>query len=174
MTTALTDNRSLAKTASDECSPGLWRLLNHSNVTFTAAVEEVAKSADRSELEAVATRLEQHAAGCGDTAVIAALTPLVTLYGITDRSETEWRTFWRFYIDALGDLPAEAVRAGVNDYVQSAKSEFFPKPGPLKALCEERAAPIRRAASRASRALSYLETGSVWSSPKPDLLEGVA
>lgn len=101
-------------------------------------------------------RLEAHAEGCGGKAVVATLAPLVTLYGVSDRSETEWTAFWGFYIEALAGSPLEALKGGVAQYVASPKSEFFPKPGPLKALVDEHARPIRGAAFRASRALEKL------------------
>lgn len=107
----------------------------------------------RPELELVAERLEQHAKGCGPKAVIATLTPLVTLYGVSDKTEAEWKTFWRFYIEALEEMPIEALKAGVAEYVQRPDSEFFPKPGPLRAICSEQAAPVWCAVSRARRAL---------------------
>ncbi len=71
------------------------------------------------------------------------------------KSEAEARSFWGFYIDTLGGLPREAVTRGVADYVASA-AEFFPKPGPLKALCERHAIPIRMAENRARKALEVI------------------
>lgn len=146
----------LAPTASAECSPGLWRLLTAHNISYFAAVDDVARLADPAELRAVTARLDEHAKGCGAQAVIKALAPLVTLYGVSDRSEGEWTAFWRFYIDALEGSPIEALKAGVADYVALPKSEFFPKPGPLKALVDKRAAPILTAMGRASRAVKQL------------------
>lgn len=107
----------------------------------------------RGELARVAGQLQRHAEPCGPKVVAATLGPLLTLYGVADKTEAESKTFWRFYIDALGSLPAEAVRAGVAEYVQDARSEFFPKPGPLKAICERHAIPLRMAAHRAQKAL---------------------
>lgn len=147
----------LAPTASAECSPGLWRLLTDPNISYFAAVDDVARLADPGELQSVVGKLESHAQGCGAKAVIAALAPLVTLYGVADRSENEWTAFWRFYIDALEGSPVEALRAGVADYVGHPKSEFFPKPGPLKALVDKRASPILTAMGRASRAARQIE-----------------
>lgn len=155
--TDLTTRTALATTASAECSPALWRLLTAPNVSWFAAVDDVATRADPNELAIAARRLEAHAEGCGPQAVIATLAPLVTLYGVGDRSEGEWTAFWRFYIDALASAPPEALKAGVADYVASAKSEFFPKPGPLKALVDDRARPVVAASHRASRALAQIE-----------------
>lgn len=98
-------------------------------------------------------QLQRHVEPCGAKWVAAELGPLLTLYGVPEKSEAEARTFWGFYIDALGGLPREAVRAGIGEYVRDPKSEFFPKPGPLKAICERHAIPLRMAANRAQRAL---------------------
>ena len=97
-------------------------------------------------------KLEQHAEPCGAKAVVALLTPLVTLYGVADRSESEWKAFWGFYIKALSDLPFEALRSGVEEYVGRGDSEFFPKPGPLKALALKQAEPLLMALGRARKA----------------------
>jgi len=154
--TALTEttNRPLAKTASDECSPELWRQLTNSALSWGDACAALA--ADPKALAELRTRggaLIRHAEPCGSKAVVSALAPLVTLYGVQDRSEAEWTAFWRFYLDALGDLPAAALTAGIAEYVGNAKSEFFPKPGPLKAICDRHAISLRMAASRARKAL---------------------
>ena len=107
----------------------------------------------RGELVRVAGRLQRHTEPCGPKAVAKTLAPLATLYGVSDKGEAEWRAFWGFYADALGELPAEALAAGVAEYVADPKSEFFPKPGPLKAICERHAVPLRMAANRARKAL---------------------
>jgi len=66
--------------------------------------------------------------------------------------------FWRFYTDALGDQPLESLKAGVDEYVRHGDSEFFPKPGPLKAICEKHAMPLAKAKSRLVRVLERLES----------------
>jgi hypothetical protein len=105
------------------------------------------------EIQAALPALEAAAAPCGPKAVVALLTPLVSLYGVPDKSSGEWRAFWGYYVEALSDLPMKALKAGIADYVAKADSEFFPKPGPLKALCDRHAAGERMAANRARRAL---------------------
>ena len=107
----------------------------------------------RGELEAAAVQLRRHAEPCGGHWIAATLAPLLTLYGVPDKGEREAKAFFGFYIDALGDLPREAVTLGVAEYVADAKSEFFPKPGPLKAICDRHAIPLRMAANRARKAL---------------------
>jgi hypothetical protein len=136
-------------TVSVGCSPGLWQQLTGHNVTFYAAVE--ALEPYRDQVLAVLPQLEAAAAGCGAKAVIAELAPLVSLYGVPDKSEGEWKAFWGFYTAALADVPLAALKAAVQDYVKDGKSEFFPKPGPLLALADGRAAPLRMAYSRAKR-----------------------
>lgn len=108
----------------------------------------------RAELMVVAGQIARHVEPCGAKAVIGTLAPLVSLYGVQDKTEAEWSSFWGFYVEALGNLPAEAIRAGAAEYVADAKSEWFPKPGPLKAICERHAIPLRMAANRAQKALA--------------------
>lgn len=154
MANDLTPIRALAPTASEEASPDLWRRLTSANLSWSDAIRDLAEDVDiRGELELVGRQLAKHVEPCGPKVVAATLGPLLTLYGVADKSEAENKTFWGFYIDAIGGLPAEAVRAGVAEYVSGAESEFFPKPGPLKALCERHAIPIRMAENRARKAL---------------------
>ena len=146
--------RPLAKTASAEVSPALWRRLTSANLTWAEAVRDLAADPEiRGELVIASDRLQRHIEPCGATWIAQILGPLLTLYGVADKSEAENRTFWGFYIDALGDLPRESVKAGVAEYVADSRSEFFPKPGPLKAICERHAIPLRMAANRARKAL---------------------
>lgn len=60
---------------------------------------------------------------------------MLAVFGVQGKSENEWTTFWRMYTDALGGLPASAIIQGVRDYLRRETSEFFPKPGPLHAIC---------------------------------------
>jgi hypothetical protein len=122
---------------------------------FYAAVDAMKRDrAAVAELRARYPALLQHAQPCGARAVIEALAPLLTLYGVPDRSEAEWKTFWSLYADPLSAQPLEALRAGVADYVQDGTSEFFPKPRPLRAHVKRRAAPIVIACRRAERVLA--------------------
>lgn len=151
------DGRPLAKTASAECSPELWRrLTEHSSFQY-ACEELVADDRCLAELRQVADRIEAHAAPCGPKAVAAELAPLVTIYGVADRSEGEWAAFWRFYTEALQDLPLAALRNGVKAYVAQPDSEFFPKPGPLKALCQREASEVWTALGRSRQALKIAD-----------------
>lgn len=143
-----------ARKTSELCTPALWRRLTDANVSWSDAIRRLAEDPDsRTELSQVAERLEVAIWPCGAEAVIETLAPLLALYGVPRKSEAEAEAFWRFYLDTLENLPAEALRAGVAEYVADPKSEFFPKPGPLKAICERHAIPLRMAANRAERAL---------------------
>lgn len=102
----------------------------------------------RADAVAALPSLVAAAAPCGSKAVIAELTRLVPLYGVSDRREAEWQVFWGFYVEALGNLPLEALKEGVRSYVAKPDSEFFPKPGPLLALCTERANKVWEAKRR--------------------------
>jgi hypothetical protein len=103
------------------------------------------------ELRARLPVLAEHAKPCGQKAVISALAPLLTVYGVPDKSEAEWKTFWGLYAEQLSDQPVEALKAGVADYVRDPKSEFFPKPGPLLGYVQKHSAPIFIAYRRAKR-----------------------
>lgn len=149
-------NRPLARSASAEVSPDLWRRLTSANETWAEAVESLAADPQAMiELAGALDSLQRHVEPCGAKVIAATLGPLLALYGVSDKTEAENRTFWGFYIDALGHLPAEALRAGVAEYVADGRSEFFPKPGPLRAICERHAIPLRMAANRAQRALRH-------------------
>lgn len=139
-------------TASQLASPELWRLLTTRSFSFHDALNVLSDVKYAAEMGRLIGRIEAEAAPCGTQEVIRHLTPLVTLYGLPNRSEAEWRTFWQFYANALGDLPSEAVRRGVEDYVNAPDSEFFPRPGPLKQLCLKRAETILMAWGRIRKA----------------------
>lgn len=100
--------------------------------------------------------LRSHAEACGGKTVSALLGKLFAIYPQPDRSDAEWAAFWLAYQEDLGDLPAEALEAAIKDYRQGEKSEFFPKPGPLRALALKRAEPILKAAFRAKRCAESL------------------
>lgn len=83
-----------------------------------------------------------------------ALQPLVLVYGVGEAAKSA--AFWRVYVEQLSGFPAEALAQAVSDYAGGANAEFFPKPGPLKALAAKRAEPILKALSRAKRAAATL------------------
>lgn len=90
---------------------------------------------------------------CGGQAVVEALAPLLALYGVPRKTDAEAKAFWGFYIEALADLPREALRDAVREYVADGRSEWFPKPGPLRAIADRKTIPLRMAYSRARKAL---------------------
>lgn len=93
-------------------------------------------------------------AGCGDEVVRNALKPLVLVFGIGEAAKSA--TFWRVYFAKLADLPAAALIAAVEEFAGLPTAEFFPKPGPLRALALKHAEPIYKAAYRAKRAADSL------------------
>lgn len=62
------------------------------------------------------------------------LSPMLSVYGVPDRSEAEWAAFWQIFVDALGDLPVEALEGAVRAWNRLPDSRHFPDPGPFRAL----------------------------------------
>lgn len=102
------------------------------------------------EVRVVAGHLRAAAQPCGSDAVRRALQPLVLVYGMADAARVP--AFWGPYLSALADMPVTALKEAIEAYTASPDAEFFPKPGPLKALADKAAEPLRRAASRATTA----------------------
>lgn len=132
-------------------STQLWALLSSQVDPNT----EIAAIAADPEMKAEARRLCQPlaelAASAGEAAVREALKPLVLVYGVGEAARSP--AFWQAY-KVLSGLPVDALRRGIEEYLGLADSQFFPKPGPLKALCDKHAEPIYRACYRASKAAS--------------------
>lgn len=141
-------------TALTGCSPALWKQLTENpdrlgyfeRIDVLRRDQEVAKA-----VEAALPRLLDFGRPAGRKDVIAALVKMVPLYGVADRSQAEWATFWDLYAEVLVGLPIRALEAGCAEYRAAPDSEWFPKPGPLKALCERHAAPIRAVLKLAER-----------------------
>lgn len=130
-------------------STQLWELLS-GRWDAQAGVEAiVADPIIHGEVMRVAPALIARAQAAGEDAVRRALQPLVLVYGVGEAARVP--AFWQPY-RILANLPPTALAAGIEDYISGADSQFFPKPGPLKALCERHAEPVLRAASRARRA----------------------
>lgn len=130
----------------------LWHLLTTTD--GASAIERIVQTpALHAEVRRAAAVLREKAGGAGRDGVVRALFPLVSVYGLSDRSEVEWAKFWRAYQDALGDLPYSALQAGAAAYNRSPDSEFFPKPGPLRDLAIQHNT-LGIAAARAHRAAS--------------------
>lgn len=130
------------------------RRLQNADMTWSDAAADLAADPQAvAELRQCWPQIESAMEPCGGHAVVEALAPLLALYGVPRKTDAEAKAFWGFYIEALADLPREALRDAVRDYVADARSEWFPKPGPLKALADRRTIPLRMAYSRARKAL---------------------
>lgn len=130
-------------------STPLWKLLS-SQVAASAEIEEILSvPALHEEAKRLAPALNLRASPAGETRVRHALQPLVLVYGIGEAARSP--AFWVSY-RILANLPVEALAKGVEDYLAAPDSHYFPKPGPLKALCDKHAEPIYRAAHRATQA----------------------
>jgi hypothetical protein len=135
-------------------SPPLWRLLS-SNLPADGEVEAICSDPLlHREVKHAAPYLKALAQGVGDEGVGRALQPLVVVFGVGDAATT--KAFWRVYYEALRDIPAEALGAAVRDYTLQADAQWFPKPGPLRALALKHAEPLYKAAYRAKRAADSL------------------
>lgn len=132
-------------------SARLWTLLSSNHDASTEIAEIAADPELKAEAKAACTALAQLACASGESAVQSALKPLVLVYGVGEAARSP--VFWQAY-KILAGLPYEALLRGVEDYLAQPDSQFFPKPGPLKALCDARAEPIYKAAFRASKAAS--------------------
>lgn len=102
------------------------------------------------EAQYAAKNLALLATPCGGRAVRHALQRLILVYGAAEAARAP--AFWEAYVNALRGLPDDALQAAIDEYVALPTSEFFPKPGPLKALGDKHAEAIRRAAARANTA----------------------
>lgn len=141
-----------------QCSKELDRLLTSETLNFQGAVELIVASPEtHGELTQVVAALERRAEPCGVEFMIGQLAPLRSIYGIGQKSPAEWGAFWKIYAAQIEGYPREALVAAVGEYVGLGSSEFFPRPGPLKALCEKHATKLRLSLSRAKRANKELD-----------------
>ena len=148
MSTASPRHALTVTTASTPWSRELELLLTDERLDHSQALEALHSSPLRVEALMLRDAIRERAAPASDQVIVTTLLPLVSLYGVGKKSDAEWAAFWGFYIEALGDLPREAIEGGVRDFVADAKSEWFPKPGPLRALCLVRARPALMAWGR--------------------------
>ena len=135
-------------------STPLWRLLSSNLAADTEIAEILSIPALHAEAKVVAERLEALGVGCGQEAVRRALQPLVLIYGLGEQAKVPM--FWAVYVKALEDVPAQALAEAIEEYTGLGTSEFFPRPGPLRALALKHAAPIWKARDRARRAANSL------------------
>jgi hypothetical protein len=135
-------------------TPELWTSLTSVKLSAQEAVEAVRRDPQAvGMIRAAIPSLADRCRPCGEKAVIATLAPLLALYGVGDKSQAEWKFFWQVYSEMLAGLPLESVQAGVKAYVASQDSQFFPKPGPLLALCRAAQIPAIIALGRARKAV---------------------
>jgi hypothetical protein len=119
-------------------------LLGNQHYKLSIAADQIVQTpALWDEVPEVARKLEALCAPAKSEHIVATLAPMAALYGVADRSVAEWSTF-------------QAIRDGVEDYVGRIDSEFFPKPGPLKGICEEHARESRRALGRCREAMRLI------------------
>lgn len=131
-------------------SEPLWRRLSSSVGSDAEVAEIVSSPVLHAEARQMAPALRKLAEPCGPEAALAALRPLVLVYGIQEAARSAH--FWRPYMEVLGSVPLEALSLAISEYIAKPDSAFFPKPGPLKAIADRQAEPIRRAAHRATTA----------------------
>jgi len=132
-----------------QISTGLWRLLSSSSPAELEISTIAAIPALQAEAAAIVPSLRAVARPCGGMAVRTALQRLVLVFGVGEAAKSP--AFWKPYADQLSGFPAQALDQAIDEYVGLPGSEYFPKPGPLKALAAKHAAPILKALSRASR-----------------------
>ncbi len=93
------------------------------------------------------------------------LEPLVAIFGATDASKMP--RFWEPYYNTLRGLRFVAVKSAVDEYVGLPTSEFFPKPGPLKALVAKYELPLQQAEERLRAARGAYHNPN----PEPERIE---
>ena len=74
-------------------------------------------------------------------------------YPQPQRSEAGWSAWWYDWTDALEDLPASALEAGMRAWIKTSKTGFLPEPAELRALARATTNPAVTAYERAYFAL---------------------
>ena len=144
-------NIHLPVSKSSKLSTQLWSKLSAEG-SYAPTVTEISENPGwLDEIRSALPRMADAVRTCGGDAVRLALQPLVLVFGAAEAAKAPG--FWEAYIQALDGLPARALKKGIADYTSAAESQFFPKPGPLLALCLKHADPMRRAFYRAEGAI---------------------
>lgn len=141
-------------TALTGCSPALWTRLtsNPDRLGWFERIEAMQRDQQIvAEVRSALPKIQAFGRAATPKEAIAILARMVPLYGVSDRSQAEWSTFWGFYLETLGAVPVRALKAACSEYVAAPDSQFFPKPGPLKAICDRHAAPINAVVRMAER-----------------------
>jgi hypothetical protein len=116
------------------------------NQPSLAAVDEILQSpALHRECIDLLPQLEAHIVPAGAEGVKSVLGKLFAIFPQPDRSASEWAAWWEAYLEDLAGFPLWALEAAARDYRRDAKSEFFPKPGPLRELANQHAIQAVRA-----------------------------
>jgi hypothetical protein len=127
----------LAKTVLEGCSQELRGLLDV-NQGFLYAVDQIARAQHlHDEAKRALEKLEGINRPASSGEIVSELAPLIALYGVQDKGEDEWAAFWSIYIEDLARYPRWVVAEASRSYRRQKDSNWFPRPGPLRALCEE-------------------------------------
>lgn len=143
------------RSASDECSPALWKRLVEADDADHAARSIARNPALKAEVAQVAPRLAEWAKPAEPDRIMRKLVELAPIYGIGDRSATEWGVLFRAYLEALAPLPFESIEVACT--LWNREASYFPKPGELFKLAEGSANRLRLAAWRARKAAEYVD-----------------
>lgn len=127
-------------------SPELWSLLATGPKENAEAIR--LSPALRAEAGRSFRQLEVLCEPAGNQVVMAALAPLILVYGKGEEARSP--AFWKVYTDALSDLPRIALDRAVKGYERIGK--FFPKPAEIRELAMPHADTFRQAAYRAKKA----------------------
>lgn len=151
---ALVGGGSTIPTVSERFTGPAWRLLVGAEPSSDAGVRAVLAAPRHlyEEIRDKADEVIEAARPCGAEPVIDALKLLAVVYGQPWADEAIAGVAIEAYVGALNDLPIEALQLGVADYNRHPDSRFFPRPGPLRAMCWPHAAKLIRAAHRAREA----------------------
>lgn len=150
--TALPQSGSLATSKTLDLSPLASQLLLKGR--GDAAVEQIlALPAVVAEVKAAYPAIMARVAPAGDDVVMSTIGRRFGTFPQPNRNEAEEAAFWEDYLDALQDIPAEAIELGMKAWIKLPTARFLPKPGELRALALEQAADLYTAASRAKRVM---------------------
>jgi hypothetical protein len=98
----------------------------------------------------------------GDRSVRGVVMRRYAIYPQPDRSDAEEAAFQADYFDALSDLPAEALEAGMRAWIKRPDARFLPKPGELRAMALDAGVKLYTAASRAKTVMRRLDENRVF------------
>jgi hypothetical protein len=143
----------LVASVQQSCDRELWRLLNYQGDWSLIGGDLIDQPRDA--LQRVVDALEPLERPVGPEGVMAALAPLVLVFGTTEAAKSP--AFWAVYIDVLADLPAYALEAGVRAYAREPDANWFPRPGPLRALALESIPAAMKGLRRARMAIRLID-----------------